>query len=127
MLQAGRAAAQTVISTSIPLFGFTPANIILYGQNQTYVATLSVPAGSALPQGSIQFLNGSALLTTAPLSIGTTQGNNIVRCCTPPHCSACVHVTCWLGPGWLQLLGLPCHVPPHVPLLIMPCLQGHGL
>ncbi len=67
-----------MINTTIPLFGFTPANIILYGQNQTYVATVSVPVGSSVAQGNIQFLNGSAVLTTAPLSIGTTQGNNVV-------------------------------------------------
>ena len=84
ILQVQQAAGQLVVNTSIVFFGFGPSNVINYGGNQTYFATLQVPPTNPLPLGSIQFVNftNNFVLATAPLSIGTASGNNLAR--APP-------------------------------------------
>lgn len=77
-MQASRTLAQT-IPVTISQFGYG-TQIFLYGQPQTYTATLTVPAGSPVPQGSLLFENQTTILSTAALATtGTTQGSSLVR------------------------------------------------
>ena len=52
----------------------------VYGQFAGYGTQITVPQGSAVPQGNIVFLNGSTVLATASLTGAgaVINGNNVV-------------------------------------------------
>jgi len=57
------------------------ANIFpVYGQSAGYGTQITVPAGSAVPQGIISFLNGTTTLATASLTQNATINSNNVVC-----------------------------------------------
>lgn len=74
-VQASRSLA---IPVTISNFGYG-SQVLLYGQTQTYTALLTVPAGSPVPQGNLQFQNASATIATASLASATTTGSSLVR------------------------------------------------
>lgn len=71
-MQAGHGSAIPVTITSV---GYG-TQVILYGQTQTYTATLTVPAGNPVPQGQLQFQNASTTISTAQLASTGTASNN---------------------------------------------------
>ncbi len=81
-MQVQHMSAQT-IPVTITQFS-VGSQILLYGQPQTYKATLSVPANNALPTGTLNFLNASSTLTSFSLAQGTASGNTLVRCRAEP-------------------------------------------
>jgi hypothetical protein len=57
------------------------SQLLVYGQQQSYSTTLSVASGSALPTGSVNFLNESSVLSSFALAQGTDSGSTVVSTC----------------------------------------------
>jgi hypothetical protein len=86
LLQVARSAAQTVVQTSVTAWSVSKTSL-LYGQAQTYNVDLTVPTGSGLPPGTVNFNNGSATLATAALSTnGVATLGTLVPAPSPAAC-----------------------------------------
>ena len=72
--QATQCAAQIPVTISNIGVGSTS---LLYGQAQTYTATLTVPAGQATPLGTLDFNNGSATLADTTMAPTSPTGSSV--------------------------------------------------